>query len=100
MRQTGGGLCRARSAPTRIGKQRTRQTAHVEDRTHGYSPRALYADHGRDEPHEMGARLRQTIADNRKPPMAIIGALMRKLVQIAYGILKSNTLFNPALHGA
>jgi transposase len=30
--------------------------------------------------------------------MLVIGALMRKLVAIAYGILKSGKPFNPALH--
>ena len=35
-----------------------------------------------------------------KPKMLIIGALMRKLVTIAYGVLKSGQPFNPALHSA
>jgi hypothetical protein len=30
--------------------------------------------------------------------MVILGALMRKIVMIAYGVLKSGTPFNPALH--
>ncbi len=34
-----------------------------------------------------------------KPPMVIIGALMRKLVHIAYGVLKSGKPFDPSLHG-
>jgi len=33
-----------------------------------------------------------------KPKKLILGALMRKLVTIAYGVLKSGTPFNPALH--
>jgi transposase len=33
-----------------------------------------------------------------KPKMLILGALMRKIVTIAYGVLKSGTPFNPALH--
>lgn len=33
-----------------------------------------------------------------KPKMLILGALMRKIVSIAYGVLKSGTPFNPALH--
>lgn len=33
-----------------------------------------------------------------KPPMVVVGALMRKLVAIAYGVLKSGVPFNPALH--
>lgn len=35
-----------------------------------------------------------------KPKMLIIGAVMRKLLAIAYGVLKSGQPFNPALHGA
>jgi len=31
--------------------------------------------------------------------MLIIGAMMRKLLHVAYGLLKSGQLFNPALHG-
>ena len=31
--------------------------------------------------------------------MLIIGAMMRKLLQVAYGLLKSGQPFNPALHG-
>lgn len=33
-----------------------------------------------------------------KPKMLILGALMRKIVSIAYGVLKSGTPFNPAIH--
>lgn len=35
-----------------------------------------------------------------KPPMLIIGAMMRKLVHVAFGVLKSGKPFDPALHGA
>jgi transposase len=31
--------------------------------------------------------------------MVIIGAMMRKLIHIAFGVLKSGKPFNPALHG-
>ncbi len=34
-----------------------------------------------------------------KPPMVIIGAIMRKLVHITYGVLKSGKPFDPSLHG-
>ena len=34
-----------------------------------------------------------------KPPMVIIGAMMRKLVHVSFGVLKSGKPFNPALHG-
>ncbi|HEX7634124.1 MAG TPA: IS110 family transposase, partial [Noviherbaspirillum sp.] len=32
-----------------------------------------------------------------KPPKLIIGAMMRKLVHVAFGVLKSGESFNPAL---
>jgi transposase len=35
-----------------------------------------------------------------KPKKLVLGALMRKIVAIAYGVLKSGTPFNPALHAA
>lgn len=35
-----------------------------------------------------------------KPKKLVLGALMRKLVAIAYGVLKSGLPFNPALHPA
>jgi transposase len=35
-----------------------------------------------------------------KPKKLILGALMRKIVAIAYGVLKSGMPFNPALHAA
>jgi hypothetical protein len=34
-----------------------------------------------------------------KPPKLIIGAMMRKLVHVAFGVLKSGKAFDPALHG-
>lgn len=47
-----------------------------------------------------GRHFRARLAANGKPPKLIIGAMMRKLAQIAFGVLKSGTKFNPALHGA
>jgi transposase len=32
--------------------------------------------------------------------MLIIGAMMRKLAQVAYGVLLSGKSFDPTLHGA
>ncbi|HJP97274.1 MAG TPA: IS110 family transposase, partial [Rhodanobacteraceae bacterium] len=39
-------------------------------------------------------------ATHGKPPKLIIGAMMRKLAQVAFGVIKSGRPFNPALHGA
>jgi len=37
--------------------------------------------------------------DAGKPPKLIIGAMMRKLIHVAFGVLKSGKNFDPALHG-
>lgn len=46
-----------------------------------------------------GKRFRERLAAAGKPPKLIIGAMMRKLVHVAFGVLKSGKTFNPALHG-
>lgn len=47
-----------------------------------------------------GKQFRRRLATTGKPPMLIIGAMMRKLIHVAFGVLKSGKPFNPALHGA
>jgi transposase len=47
-----------------------------------------------------GRRFRERLAANGKPAKLIIGAMMRKLVHVAFGVLKSGKAFDPALHGA
>jgi transposase len=47
-----------------------------------------------------GAVFRQRLAAAGKPPMLIIGAMMRKLIHVAFGVLKSRQAFDPTLHGA
>ena len=49
---------------------------------------------------DWGRRFRTRLAAAGKPPMLIIGAMMRKLVHVAFGVLKSGTAFDPAMHGA
>ncbi len=46
-----------------------------------------------------GRTFRDRLASAGKPPKLIIGAMMRKLLQVAFGVLKSGQPFNPALHG-
>ena len=46
-----------------------------------------------------GKRFRERLAAAGKPPKLIIGAMMRKLVQVVFGVLKSGKMFNPALQG-
>lgn len=49
---------------------------------------------------DWGKVFRDRLAAKGKPPMLIIGAMMRKLVQVSYGVLKSGQTFQPELHGA
>jgi transposase len=46
-----------------------------------------------------GIRFRERLAAAGKPPKLIIGAMMRKLVHVVFGVLKSGKKFDPALHG-
>lgn len=49
---------------------------------------------------QWGRIFRQRLFNHGKPPMVAIGAMMRKLVHVAFGVLKSGKPFDPALHGA
>ena len=45
-----------------------------------------------------GKTFRSRLALSGKPPKLIIGAMMRKLVHVAFGVLKSGKIFDTALH--
>jgi len=47
-----------------------------------------------------GKRFQARLASAGKLPMVIIGAMMRKLVTITFGVLRSGKMFDPALHAA
>lgn len=47
-----------------------------------------------------GRRFRERLATAGKPPKLIIGAMMRKLAQVAFGVLRSGRPFEPQQHGA
>ena len=47
-----------------------------------------------------GKAFKARLAANGKPPMVIICAMMRKLVHVAVGVLKSGKMFDLTLHGA
>lgn len=47
---------------------------------------------------DWGKRFRERLAAAGKAPKLIIGAMMRKLLHVAFGVLKSGQIFNPALH--
>jgi transposase len=48
---------------------------------------------------QWGQQFRQRLAAAGKAPMLIIGAMMRKLIHVAFGVLKSGQPFNAVLHG-
>ena len=77
------------------GKPRLSKVGHSFLRKALYMPAmvALYRT-------DWGKLFRQRLASQGKPPMLIIGAMMRKLVQVSYGVLKSGQAFQPGLHGA
>jgi len=47
-----------------------------------------------------GGKFRDRLISNGKHPKLVIGAMMRKLLQVAFGVLRSGKTFEPALHGA
>jgi transposase len=49
---------------------------------------------------DWGRRFRDRLAAAGKPPKLIIGAMMRKLVHVAFGVLKSAEPFDPAFKKA
>lgn len=77
------------------GKTRLSKIGHANIRRALYMPAMVVMTKTK-----WGKVFAKRLADNHKPSMVIIGALMRKIVMIAYSILKSNKPFNPALHGA
>jgi len=76
------------------GKPRLSKIGHAFLRKALYMPAmvALYKT-------AWGKRFRERLAASGKPPKLIIGAMMRKLVHVVFGVLKSGKMFNPALHG-
>ncbi|WP_458070982.1 IS110 family RNA-guided transposase [Rhodanobacter sp. BL-MT-08] len=47
-----------------------------------------------------GRRFRERLSARGKPAKLIIGAMMRKLANVAFGVIKSGKMFDPNLHGA
>jgi transposase len=76
------------------GKARMSKIGHAAIRKALYMP-AMVALHRT----VWGRVFRDRLASAGKIPMVIIGAMMRKLIHIAFGVLKSKSPFNPELHG-
>lgn len=77
------------------GKPRLSKVGHALLRKGLYMP-AVAALHRT----AWGRVFRDRLAQHGKPPMLIIGAMMRKLLHVAFGVLKSGRPFDPALHHA
>lgn len=77
------------------GKTRLSKVGHALLRKTLYMPAAMVTLYKTAWGQAFRARLTQT----GKSPMVIIGAMMRKLIHVAYGVFKSGQPFNPALHG-
>jgi len=77
------------------GKPRLSKVGHAFLRKALYMPAmvALYKT-------DWGKQFRDRLAASGKPAKLIIGAMMRKLLHVAFGVLKSGKNFDPALHGA
>ena len=76
------------------GKPRMSKIGHAFLRKALYMP-AMVAVHKT----AWGKLFGQRLAAAGKPPKLIIGAMMRKLIHVAFGVLKSKKPFDPALHG-
>lgn len=76
------------------GKPRLSKIGHAFLRRALYMPAmvALYKT-------PWGRLFRERLSAAGKPPKLIIGAMMRKLVHVAFGVLKSGKPFDPTLHG-
>ena len=59
---------------------------------------AVHAGYSGHHAPGLGRALKQRLAVAGKPPMLILGAMMRKLLCVAYGVLKSGRPFDPSLH--
>ena len=77
------------------GRPRLSKVGHAPLRRALYMP-AMVALHRT----AWGKLFRDRLAAYGKPPKLIIGAMMRKLLTVAFGVLRSGRPFDPALHNA
>jgi transposase len=87
--------CHRESGTSVRGKPRMSKRGHSNIRGTLYMPAVVTMSKT-----GWGKAFAARLAQAGKPSLVIIGAVMRKLVVIAYGVLKSGQPFNPALHVA
>jgi transposase len=87
--------CLRESGSSVRGRPRLSKVGHAALRRALYMPAvvALYRT-------VWGKRFRERLSAKAKKSMVIIGAMMRKLAQVAWGVIKSGKPFDPTLHGA
>lgn len=85
--------CQHESGSSVRGKPRLSKVGHAPLRRALYMPAMVATTRT-----VWGRACRDRLAAAGKPPMLILGAMMRKLVHVAFGVLKSGKPFNPALH--
>jgi transposase len=86
---------RRESGSTVRGKPRLSKRGHSSIRGTLYMPAVVAMTKS-----DWGKAFAGRLVAAGKPKLLVIGAVMRKLVAIAYGVLKSGQPFNPALHSA
>jgi transposase len=90
-----GGLNPAlRESGTMKAKATLSKTGHVALRRALFMPAMVTLNRT-----EWGRRFKARLQGNHKAPKLIIGAMMRKLAHVIFGVLKSGKPFDPALHG-
>ena len=75
------------------GKPRLSKVGHARLRKALYMPARVATTRT-----AWGRALKMRLGAAGKPPMLILGAMMRKLLCVAYGVLRSGRPFDPALH--
>ncbi len=75
------------------GKPRLSKVGHARLRKALYMPAMVATTRT-----AWGRALKQRLTVAGKPPMLILGAMMRKLLCVAYGVLRSGRPFDPSLH--
>jgi transposase len=90
-----GGLNPAlRESGTMRAKATLSKTGHVALRRALYMPAMVTLNRT-----DWGRRFKTRLQANHKAPKLIIGAMMRKLAHVIFGVLKSGKPFDPTLHG-
>ena len=91
-----GGLCRSQSEPSAVRLVARCAVADLPDRQRHPARGPLLPGSRCDPLEPAGGRLRQRLKDQgRLKPKQIVGAAMRKLLHLCFGVLKTGKPFDP-----